>query len=113
MYTSYKPLLGVKLKNAVKSKTKADLDFQLKTIKVNADKRGCSGFIINPANNACIYVNTEPLIGTSDCYLYRYADHNRDYKGYHNRWAHGLDELAEAIVALSKIPVCDTRDSRV
>jgi hypothetical protein len=47
----------------------------LKNIRVNDDKRGCSGFI--SLNGAIVYVNTERCGSLG--YLYRTAEHLKDY----------------------------------
>ena len=99
-------ILSTKLKNAInKHANGMDLAFTLKNISINGSKRGCSGFIRNNANGSVVYVNTEePCLSTLH-YMYRYADNEKDYKGYHNRWANTLDELASAICTyLHKTP---------
>ena len=98
-------ILSTKLKNAITNAAPdLNLDFKLKTIKVNDDKRGCSGFVINKDNNSIVYVNTEKSTYLKS-YLYRYADSDKDYTGYHNRFANTLEELATAIAdMLNKTP---------
>lgn len=97
-------ILSTKLKNAINSHANGmDLTFTLKNISINGDKRGCSGFIRNNANGSVVYVNTETLF--IERFMYRYADDEKDYKGYRNRWATTLDELASAIcTCLHKTP---------
>jgi hypothetical protein len=99
-------ILSTKLKNAINAHADGmDLTFTLKNITINGSKRGCSGFIRNNANGSVIYVNTEgPCLSTLH-YMYRYADNEKDYRGYRNRWANTLDELASAIcTCLHKTP---------
>ena len=105
-------ILSTKLKNAITNiSPDLDLDFKLKTIKINDDKRGCSGFIINKNNNSIIYVNTEKSVYLKS-YLYRYADSDKDYTGYHNRFANTLEELATEIAnMLTKTPA-EANDKR-
>lgn len=94
-------ILSTKLKNAIsKHANGMDLTFTLKNISINGNKRGCSGFIRNNANNSVIYVNTEEPCLSSLHYMYRYADNEKDYTGYHNRWANTLDGLATEICRL-------------
>ena len=97
-------ILSTKLKNAINSHANGmDLTFTLKNISINGSKRGCSGFIRNNANGSVMYVNTETLF--VERFMYRYAYDELDYKGYHNRWAKTLDELASAIcTCLHKTP---------
>lgn len=64
----------------------------LKNIRVNDDKRGCSGFI--SLGDSIVYVNTEVLGGG---YLYRTAAHLKDYCGGVNRYARDLDTLVQGI----------------
>jgi hypothetical protein len=105
-------ILSTKLKNAInKHANGMDLTFTLKNISVNGDKRGCSGFIRNNANGSVVYVITEVLF--IERYMYRYADNEKDFKGYRNRWANSLDELASAIcTCLHKTPQ-EVNDRRI
>ncbi len=48
-------ILGRKLRNAIEKHIQG-MEYHLHTINVNGDKRGCSGFIRNPNNNAIVYV---------------------------------------------------------
>ena len=55
-------ILATKLKNACKKaneKYNYDLQFDIKNIIVNGNKRGCSGFVTNKENGSCVYVDTE------------------------------------------------------
>lgn len=65
----------------------------LKNIRVNGDKRGCSGFIA--LNDAIVYVNTERCGALG--YMYRTAAHMKDYTGGVNRWARDLDSLVAGV----------------
>lgn len=111
-------VLPTKLKNAVirvcSPPQRENLEFLLRTITVNGDKRGCSGFIRNPANDAVVYVNTErPVYCALENYMYRYADAVYDYRGYRNRWADTLDELAQGIAEILNTPVSETTEIKV
>lgn len=70
----------------------------LKNIRVNDDKRGCSGFIA--LGDSIVYVNTEPRGSLG--YMYRTAQHMKDYTGGVNRWAKDLDSLVAGINGLLK-----------
>ena len=90
-------ILATKLKNAIiQHANEMDLVFTLKNISINGIKVGCNGFIRNNANGSVIYVTTETYLSNLP-YMYRYADNEKDYIGYRNRWANTLDELASAI----------------
>ena len=65
----------------------------LKNIRVNDDKRGCSGFIA--LGDSIVYVNTEPCGSLG--YMYRTASHMKDYTGGVNRWAKALHSLVAGI----------------
>lgn len=105
-------ILSVKLKNAIKkSAPNMNLDFHLKNIIINGDKRGCSGFITNHENNSVVYVTTEPIMNLG--YMYRYADNTNDFTGYHNRWAKTQDELVSNIIELLKKTPAEAGDSRL
>lgn len=86
-------ILATKLKNRFTGVHQV----QLKNIAVNGDKRGCSGFISR--DGAIVYVNTEVLGGG---YLYRTAQHLKDYTGGVNRYARDLDSLVQGINQLLK-----------
>ncbi len=86
-------LLATKFKNEIKKATGIDnLEFRLKNISVNGQKRGCSGFIYNPLLDVYVYVNTEP-----SCYqnltICRYAKDFKDYTGETNNNCRSEEEL--------------------
>lgn len=87
-------ILSTKLKNRFSSVHQV----HLKNIRVNDDKRGCSGFI--QKGDAIVYVNTEPCGSLG--YMYRTAAHLKDYTGGVNRWAKDLDSLVQGISQLLK-----------
>lgn len=87
-------ILSTKLKN----RFTAAHNVALKNIAVNGDKRGCSGFI--SLGGAIVYVNTEPCGSLG--YMYRTAEHLKDYTGGVNRWAKDLDSLVAGINQLLK-----------
>jgi hypothetical protein len=87
-------ILATKLKNRFSPAH----NVALKNIRVNDDKRGCSGFIAR--GDAIVYVNTEVLGGG---YLYRTAAHMKDYTGGVNRYARDLDSLVAGINSLLKV----------
>jgi hypothetical protein len=87
-------ILSTKLKNRFTSVHQV----HLKNIRVNDDKRGCSGFI--QKGDAIVYVNTEPCGSLG--YMYRTAAHLKDYTGGVNRWAKDLDSLVQGINQLLK-----------
>ena len=108
-------ILSTKLKNAINSHANGmDLTFTLKNISINGSKRGCSGFIRNNANGSVIYVDTEESCASwLPRFTYRYADNETDYKGYHNRWADSLDELATEICRLLHSTPQEQNDRRI
>ncbi len=108
-------ILSTKLKNAINKHTNGmDLEFTLKNISINGSKRGCSGFIRNNANGSVVYVNTEePCVSFLGPYMYRYADNEKDYRGYRNRWAKSLDELASAICTCLKSTPQEQNERRI
>ncbi len=89
-------ILSTKLKNRFSSAHQV----HLKNIRVNDDKRGCSGFI--QKGDAIVYVNTEPCGSLG--YMYRTAAHLKDYTGGRNMWARDLDSLVDGINQLLKVP---------
>lgn len=89
------PLLATKIKNAFDRKN-CNFDVKLKNIIINHVKRGCSGFVINKNNNACVYITTD-CITCSHSIVYRYAENEHDFKGYTNRWCDDLDTLVNNV----------------
>ena len=87
-------ILSTKLKNQFSSAHVV----ALKNIRVNDDKRGCSGFI--SLNGAIVYVNTERCGSLG--YLYRTAEHLKDYTGGPNRFARDMDSLVAGVNQLLK-----------
>ena len=83
-------ILSTKLKNRFIAATHT---FALKNISVNGDKRGCSGFI--QRGDKIVYVNTEPCGSLG--YMYRTAEHLKDYTGGTNLWAKDLPSLVNGI----------------
>jgi len=77
----------------------------LKNIRVNADKRGCSGFI--SLEGVHVYVNTEPC-GTLGL-MYRTAQHTKDFTGGANRWARDLDSLVRGVNELLQAQIIAKR----
>lgn len=107
-------ILSTKLRNAItKHSNGMDLTFTLKNININGVNRGCSGFIRNNVNNSVVYVNTETIPYSNLRYMYRYADNEKDYTGYHNRWASELDQLADAICTCLHSTPKEQNDRRI
>ena len=77
----------------------------LKNIRVNADKRGCSGFI--SLDGVHVYVNTEPCSTLG--LMYRTAKHTKDYTGGPNRWAKDLDSLVRGVNELLTAQIIQAR----
>ena len=54
-------ILSTALRNAVKKAApEKNLEFGLKNIRINADVRGCRGYVHDPATGNTVYVDTEP-----------------------------------------------------
>lgn len=99
------PILAIKLKNAIlRHAGNMNLQFTLKNITANGEKRGCSGFIRNLDNNSVVYTTTEESCASWLTFLYRRADDEKDFgsRRWHNQWTKrkDLDELAECICRL-------------
>ena len=84
-------LLATKLKNNLNKAYTVNL----KNIAINGNKRGCSGFVSH--NDKVVYINTETLCNG---YLYRIAQHTKDYTGGINRYAKTLEDLIKGVNAL-------------
>ena len=106
-------ILARKLENAVRKNFGADVTASVSNIRINGSTRGCSGFFVNPENNACVYVNTEPSCLLALSLLYRYADDTKDFRGYRNRHAKDFDDLVQKISEMLKTPVESTGDVRI
>ena len=94
-------ILSTKLKNRFSPAHQV----ALKNIRVNDDKRGCSGFI--SLAGVHVYVNTEPCGSLG--YMYRTAKHLKDYTGGRNMWARDLDSLVRGINELLQAEIIRTR----
>ena len=109
--------LSTKLKNLITKVSKdkdMDLQFYLKNILVNGQKRGCSGFVKNKKNGLIVYVDTEgSVLSSLKNYMYRYADDIKDFTGYRNRWCDTPEQLASNICALLTNPNEKARDIRI
>ena len=86
-------ILSTKLKNQFPD----TYSVKLRTISINGDKRGCSGFITAPTG-AIVYVNTERFGSLG--YMYRSASSTKDYTGGPNRFAKDLESLVSGIKQL-------------
>lgn len=107
-------ILSTKLKNAINKQCgDMPLQFTLKNITINGAKRGCSGFVRNLDNNTVVYVDTEEPCLSNLHYMYRYADHEKDWTGYRNRWADTLDALVYSVCRLLKSTPQEQNDRRV
>lgn len=86
-----------KLKELFKGK---NFTFNLSTININGQKRGCSGFITNPITGKHCYITTEPffeggLYGDKNrTIMMRTAAHLKDYSGGVNQWL-SVDEIVQ------------------
>jgi hypothetical protein len=77
----------------------------LKNIRVNADVRGCSGFI--SLHGVHVYVNTEKCGSLG--YMYRTAQHVKDYTGGRNCWAKDLAGLVAGVNNLLAAQIIQAR----
>ena len=98
-------LLATKFKNAIVKETGLDnLEFRLKNISVNGQKRGCSGFIYNPNTDVYVYVITEPSC-YKDMTVCRYAKDFVDYTGGINNNCYSEDELIrKTAILVTSVP---------
>lgn len=93
------------LENAVRISFGTEVTTSLRNIRIDGAARGCTGFFVNPENNACVYVNTEASIDPKRSLLYRYADDTKDFTGYRDRYAKDFDDLVQKISEMLKTPV--------
>lgn len=97
----YKPVLAVKLSNAIKRACPANmpLDFAIRNVRINGAAMGATGFVTNPYNKTCVWVSTD-----NQCcqhrFVYRFARDTKDHTGLHNIWCDSLETLAENIVRM-------------
>ena len=94
-------ILATKLKN----RFSAGHTCTLRNIRVNAEKRGCSGFI--SLGGVHVYVNTEPCGSLG--LMYRAAESLQDYTGGQNRWARDLDSLVAGVDSLLQAQIIAKR----
>lgn len=101
------PILAIPARNAIKkANPAAKLEFGLRNIVINGQKRGCSGYIHDPATGNTVYINTESsCVGLG--HLVRSApstdihDNSRDGANYHEK---DLKSLAQRAIALLRQP---------
>lgn len=91
--------LAIKTKNMIKKACgNTELEFDLKNININGNKRGCSGFVRNKENGVVVYIDTERCSGCSFLgYMFRYAKDFKDYTGCINQWRQGFDSYITGI----------------
>ena len=95
---------------------KAIYDKPIENIIVNGEKRGCSGFVTNTQNGSCVYVNTERTCFPDSGVMYRYANDNKDFHGYHNRWTsadYDVNSLAKNIIDLLWVTPQEIKEQRI
>lgn len=100
-----KPILSQGVKSAFKKAGYDNLEFHLKNITINGDKKGCRGFIVNKDNGKIVYINTESYVEdftflTNGSILYRTAQHLTDYTGGANNFAKDLEGLIDSVIYL-------------
>lgn len=112
------PLLSTATRNAItKAARGMNLEFGLRNIVINGQKRGCSGWIHDPDSGNTVYVNTEPsCVGLT--YLVRSAPSkeicggSRDGANYHEK---DLKAIAQRVVSLLRQPhfITDWQQHRI
>ncbi|MBT1164603.1 hypothetical protein [Bifidobacterium felsineum] len=104
-------MLAVRFRNHVR-KIDPTIEFiNLRNVLVNGAKRGCSGFLRNPANGRMVYVNTDVLLIERGHEAYaRTVKDEHDTSGGQNRWS-TCDDLPQLAVNMlhdqSTTPVLD------
>lgn len=73
---------------------------KFRNISINAEKRGCSGFVTHDGN--VVYVNTEPCFSLG--FLVRTARDDKDYTGGSNHFVKNVEDLPRLISDLLKQP---------
>ena len=76
-----------------------DLEFSLRSIRVNGIYCGTYGFIEDHATGKILYIQTEPSCNPRLTFLYREARDLRDYTGGPNWFARDLNDLCDCIVS--------------
>lgn len=100
------PLLAIRLRNRLSKESECEnLRFSLKNIAINGVKRGCSGFVENADSGVVVYVDTEPSV-CGNKLLWRYAESERDYRGYINMWARDEDDLVAQVAEALGVDPC-------
>lgn len=107
-YMGFEVLQALKTKNAIKrANPNRLLEFHLRNINVNGQKRGCSGHILDIDTGVCVYINTERSVQVPHDMLYREAKGVGDFSslGILNNFASTLEELVEGVSRLLDVPV--------
>ena len=104
-------LLTTKLRNQIRKNTNIPLEFYVRNIAINRQKRGCSGHIVNTDTKVTVYINTEEVTLSSlkgHC-MCRYARDIKDYSSHNlgaigrNRWYKESD-FPKAIAQMLETP---------
>ena len=102
-YMGYEVLQALKTRNAInKANPGRVLQFKLRNISVNGEKRGCYGHVTDLDTEVCVYINTERSVSAPHDMLYRLANDEQDFTslGMVNNWANTLEELVEGVTRL-------------
>jgi hypothetical protein len=91
-----------KIKNQIKQidpEMFQDLEFSLRSIRINGEYRGTYGFIEDHATGKILYIQTELSCNPRLTFLYRDAKDLHDYTGGPNWFAKDLNDLCDCIVS--------------
>ena len=73
-------------------------EFHIKNNKVNGNYDGASGFILNTSTNKIVYVSVSDSTYKANMgYMYRTANHLKDWQGGGNHWAKSNEHFADGI----------------
>lgn len=94
-------ILMTKFKNAMQKN--GNFEYKIRNININGTKRGCSGFVTNPANHVTVYFTTDESLPANMC---RYARDTKDFVGDTNLYTatKTLDNLVSYILDLLSKP---------
>lgn len=109
-YNEYglKPIAGVLLMTRLRNQLNAidpALETKLSNICINGQKRGCSGFITDPATGAIVYVHVEDNDYSRNAganAYFRTAKSTRDYQGGRNHLTTKVELAYEAVQLLKQ-----------
>lgn len=95
--------LSTKVRNAIRRQVPS-AEPHLRNVVVNGSRRGCTGYVVDPATGNAVWLDTDVVPLGRDRYVYRSAPGVGAPASQHgtNKWAASFDEFIAGICDLLK-----------